>query len=116
MSNAPVCNVHGVPPIPAQVLVHMQPIPRATDLASALRAIQAITNNFNTLIRAQNVNNTTNLTSGKSGDFKEISSARTTKTVRVYNPDDKEQFVDVKQITGLVFLDGVTGRTLTWQQ
>lgn len=102
MPNAPVCNVKGVVLEPNQKLSPFQPIPKATDLPSALRALQAITNNFNTLLKA--------------GNFVEQRQFRTFQTVRVFNPDDTSQWVDVQQITGLTFIDPVTGRTLTWKQ
>jgi hypothetical protein len=84
MSNPLVCNVEGPIKFPDQKLNPFQPIPKATDLPSALKAIQAITNNF--------------------------------ETVRVFNPDNPDQWVDVQQITGLSFTDPVTGRTLVWRQ
>jgi hypothetical protein len=102
MSNPPVCNVQGVVVEPNQKINNWQPIPKATDLPSALRAIQAITNNFYTLSR--------------SGNFVEQRQLRTFETVRVFNPDDTSMWVDVQQITGLTFVDPVTGRTLTWRQ
>lgn len=102
MSNAPVCNVQGIVKEPDQKLAKFQPIPKATDLPSALKAIQAITNNFYTL--------------SKAGNFVEQRNLRTYQTVRVFNPDDPNQWVDVLQITGLSFIDPVTGRTLLWHQ
>lgn len=103
MSNNPlVCNVQGPVKFPDQKISNFQPIPKATDLPSALRAIQAITNNFYTLMKA--------------GNFQEQRQLRTFQTVRVFNPDDSNQWVDVQQITGLTFVDPVTGRTLTWHQ
>lgn len=103
MSENPlVCNVQGPVKFPDQKISNFQPVPKATDLPSALRAIQAITNNFNTLLRA--------------GNFSELRQFRTFETVRVFNPSDSSQWVDVQQITGLVFQDPVTGRFLTWKQ
>jgi len=107
MSNdAPFCNVKGVTIPGTPQLPSLQPIPKATDLPSALRAIQAMTNNFNTLYN----------TFVKTGNFVELRQFRTTEIVRIYNPQDASQFVDVQQITGLTFQDPVTGRLLTWKQ
>jgi hypothetical protein len=109
MSNAPYCNVKGVVVEGTPSLPALQPIPVATDLPSALKAIQAIKNNFNTLYKfTSNVINT--------GNFVEVRNLRTTEIVRVFNPQDSAQWVDVQQITGLTFRDPVTGRTLTWRQ
>lgn len=52
-------------------------------------------------------------TKTKHGVFKEVS--RSTKKVRVYNPQDKTQYVDVKQITSLVMRNSVTGDTWQWK-
>lgn len=103
MSNQPlVCNVKGFVKLPDQKLSPMQPVPKATDLPSALKAIQAITNNFNTLMNG--------------GNFVEDRSRRTFTINRVFNPSDATQWVDVQQITGLVFVDPVTGRSIVWRQ
>lgn len=102
MSNPPVCNVEGVVKLPDQKMSKFEPIPKAVDLPSVIKAVNAITNNFYTLAKA--------------GNFTELRQFRTFKTVRVFNPDDRNQWVDVQQITGLVFQDEVTGRFLTWRQ
>lgn len=102
MSKPLVCNVAGPVRFPDQTMAKFQPIPRATDLPSVINAINAITNNFYTLARA--------------GNFVENRNLRTYQTVRVFNPEDTNQWVDVLQITGLTFVDPVTGRTLVWRQ
>lgn len=103
MSDTPlVCNVQGPVKFPDQKVSKFAPVPAATDLPSALNAIRIITNNFNTLLRA--------------GNFTELRQFRTFQTNRVFNPDNPDQWVDVQQITGLVFQDPVTGRFLTWKQ
>lgn len=103
MRNGPiVCNVQGPVKFPDQKIAAFQPIPKATDLPTALRAINAITQNFYNLSRA--------------GNFREDRSLRTFETVRVFNPDNANQWVDVLQVTGVTFVDPVTGRTLIWRQ
>lgn len=42
--------------------------------------------------------------------------SRVVKTVRVYNPQDKEQYVDVQQINRMVFKDAKSGETWTWSR
>lgn len=98
----PVCNVKGPVKFPDQKLNPFESIPKATDLPSALRAIQSITNNFNTLARF--------------GNYVENRNARAYEIVRVFNPNNTNQWVDVAQITRLLFIDPVSGRTITWQQ
>jgi len=46
--------------------------------------------------------------------FREID--RVTKIIKVVNPDDKDQYVKVKQIVSLTFRDPVSGLTWTWKQ
>jgi hypothetical protein len=93
-------------------------IPVATDMASAIQAI----NTMRQIIQAM-----TNQTGGGGGggpgtvstvqaNFQENKSKRVVQTVRVYNPNDKTQFVDVKQITGLTFENRLTKQTITWAQ
>ncbi len=41
-------------------------------------------------------------------------SGRTTQKVRVFNPDDHNQFVDVLRINTLTLADGVTGESWFW--
>lgn len=48
----------------------------------------------------------------KQGRFTEVN--RVTKKVRITNPDDEEQFVDVLRIDNLTFKDTVTGELWTW--
>lgn len=109
-------NVVG-PPLPS--------IPVATDLPSALQAINALRQTINIII-----NNTTPSNPGGSpgggfksqnqpnpqANFTEIRANRVTQTVRVFNPQDHNQFVDVQQITGLTFLDPQTKQTIVWSQ
>ena len=103
MADTPiVCNVKGVVKFPDQKLNPFESIPKATDLPSALKAIQSITNNFHTLARF--------------GNYVENRQARAYQVVRVYNPENTNQWVDVQQITGLLFIDPVSGRTITWRQ
>lgn len=41
---------------------------------------------------------------------------RVTETVRIYDPNDKETFVDVERINQLVMNDQVTGEKWTWDR
>ncbi len=111
-------------------------IPKATDLPSALRAIQQLTHivnkltgaadniglgNFNTRGSGQSGSKNT---PGKAGEKPEekgkksrwIECERRTEIVRVYNEDDDTQFVDIERINHLVMLDTVTGSRWTWNR
>lgn len=123
--NAPVCNVQGVVQEPNQQVSAFQPIPKATDLASALAAINAMANNLNNLFKQGAFSgggvhdlstNNKKKPAKPAGNYREDPARRVSKTVRVFNPQDSSQYVDVKQIVRLTFVDPVTGRTITWSQ
>lgn len=124
--NAPICNVQGVVQEPNQQVGIFQPIPKATDLASAIAAINAMANNLNNLFKQGAFSSTGGVhdlsTNNKkkpaapSGNYREDPVRRVYKTVRVYNPQDSTQFVDVKQIIALTFVDPNTKRTIVWRQ
>lgn len=102
-------------------------IPLATDLRSALAAINAIRQSI-MIMRGQlgaqprsQVAQQSNTKSGSNkakpaqqGKFVEIE--RVEKKVRIFNKEDKEQFVDVERINKLVFRDSTDGETWTWQR
>ena len=103
-----------------------QPIPAVNpnDPQSMARAIQVINNNFQTLVRLGNFidpRDPTNISGGgtglkpSGGNFTEKRQSRTVVKERIFNPQDKEQYVDVEQVTGLTFVDGQTGRTLVFK-
>lgn len=114
VSNAPVCNINAPLPSAQPQVPRLPTIPVATDLPSALAAInamrqtiQAMTNQFGFgpmgAVKTQAV-------------LKELVSKRTTETVRVENPQDSSQFVDVKQINHLEFQDSSSGQRLVWDR
>lgn len=43
-------------------------------------------------------------------------SSRVVETVRIFDPNDHEVFVDVERINNLTMKDGVTGETWTWDR
>ncbi len=52
----------------------------------------------------------------KKDDGRWSEAARVVETVRVYNPNDREQYVDVEQINQLKMRDKVTGEQWTWDR
>jgi hypothetical protein len=122
MGSAPVCNIAVKPPPGSPNLPGLQPIPKATDLASALKAIAALTSNFNALQSGlTKPKSSANPSSGggfntQGNNFVEERPLRVTQTVRIYNPQDNTQYVDVQQITGLVFKDSTSGQLLTFER
>lgn len=123
MSNAPFCNVKGVTPDPNQSAAVMQPIPVATDMNSALAAIRVLRNNFNVL--NDQINRPPAPPDGASG-FKtknnqksawvENPKLRLKEKVRVENPDNPDQFVEVEQINGYSMTNQKTGEVFTWKR
>jgi hypothetical protein len=118
----PVCNLNNrqnvVQPTPAT----LPQIPVITDLASAINAgnlmrqiLQALLNQLPGLannVAALSPNNpgTTAFAVG-GGDFKQTN--LTTKNVKVTNPDDSSQFVNVQQVTGVTWTNGL-GQKVTY--
>jgi hypothetical protein len=103
-SVAPVCPVsrsqapvaRATPPIA---------IVRPTDLPSAIAAINQIIMIFNTPAQ--------NNFSVPDPRWQEV--FRNTETVRVFNPNDNEQWVDVERITNVIWQDRVTETIIPWE-
>jgi hypothetical protein len=123
-TQAPICFTNPPPPTAEPVQPTIPAIPVATNLASAIQAINTI---------AQIIRSLTNQVPAgpneiiydlvskpsskkKQANFQEIVTKRTYATTRVTNPQDPKQYVDVKQITGLTFIDKLTGQEITWTQ
>lgn len=115
MGQAPVCHVSVDQVINQPASTPMPSIPPATDLSSALQAIAALTQLVNQLSGRFPSNSGNNKNSKqKVGRFQELKPLRTVEKKRIFNPQDKEQFVDVERINRLVFQDTVTGEQWTW--
>lgn len=125
MANAPVCNISVNEVINQPPGVKLPSIPQATDLPSALSAIQAMTDMLNILVG--NIPNTRGQPGragqagqpGKNpknsiGRFTEVSGSRVTEKVKVTNPQDSSQFVEVERINKVVMRDNVTGEQWIW--
>ena len=52
----------------------------------------------------------------ETGRWSEIPQARITEVVRIFNPKDKSQWVDVERINATTFQDTVTGEQFFWQR
>lgn len=125
---APVCSI--IPPDrPGEPTGRTVPtIPVASDMASLIAAVNAIRAWINAQQNPQRQREDDGSGRGgiippkpqpkqpqpKIGRWNEIS--RSTKKVRIENPDDPSQFVEIEQITNLVMQDSVTKETWTWSQ
>ena len=116
---APVCH------IPPAVTVTPQPpgrllpsIPNAYDLASALRAIAALRQAVQILTNQNTTDNGVinnfNTRRDQTGTWNE--ERRVTETVRVFNPEDDSQYVDVERINSLRMLNKDTKQTWIWNR
>lgn len=117
--SAPVCHI---PPedvnIPQPTSPGLPGIPVATDLASALRAINAIRQTLQIMNSQQNNDNGFGRRpeQGKKSQWSEES--RVTSKVKIYQNNDPStgNFVEVEQINKLVMADKNTGQKWTWNR
>jgi hypothetical protein len=130
-SVAPSCPItQGSPDPGARVWARVQDlinsIPRATDLPSAIRALNIINNIITQINRGEPVvNNTvllgTNLTvKGEDNDPKYqrldwIQEGRTYRTQKLFNPDDQLQYIEIKTLSSVTFFNGNTDYHLVYR-
>lgn len=117
MATPTVCHIPGLTPPQQPTGPAFLPVPEAHDLPSLIQAVNAIRQN---LQRLQNQNTPL----GKGGQSKntptkpnrwtEDPGSRVTTKVRVTNPNDSTQFVDVEQVTSIGMKDGITGDMWKW--
>jgi hypothetical protein len=93
---APVCPTSRPQPVPGQPGPAIPAVPKATDLPSVIQAVNQLTQIINLMLAPP---------------FTEVT--RNVQTVRVYNPNDKSQWVDVERITNLTMANDL-GQTWTW--
>lgn len=99
MANAPFCNVEiAKPTATPHSPKGLQPIPPNATLQ---QVIHIVNNNFNQLIK---------------GNYTEDRAARQSVITRIYDPADHSVYVDVRQITGVLFVNPLTGQTVTWRR
>lgn len=100
MATAPYCNVSIARPggDPKKPGGGIQQIPPGATL-------QQITNIVN--------NNFRNM---QGGHYTEDRSLRQTTITRIFDPSDSSVYVDVEQITGMFFVNDLTGQIMSWRQ
>ena len=94
---APVCYIVRGQLWPEPIRKPLAPIRRATDLNSAISAINQIADNLDKVANA---------------DFREVT--RNTQRVRIHNAENYNQWVEVERITRIIFENEVTGATFEW--
>lgn len=116
---APVCHIP--PPntaTPQPTGTRLPSIPPATDLNSALRAISALRQ------AVQQLSNQITQNNGVLNGFRQdrnqgatwVEERRVTETVRVTNPQDENQYVDVERINSLTMKSRDSGQTWQWKR
>ncbi len=80
-----------------------------TDMSGVLQALQQVIYNLNRITNNSPGNK-------KIGRFQEVKAQRITAKVKVYSKQDKETFVEYKQINGMTFKDTVTGEQWNWSR
>lgn len=120
MAGAPICYINPPPPTAEPVAPTIPAIPVATDLASALSAInlmrQIIQTGGGQIPGGAGAGGGTIARKKNDANFKELKVKRVYATTRVFNPQNSNQYVDVKQITGLTFQDPITKQEIVWTQ
>lgn len=107
---APVCHINQNEVIEQPDPKTLPSVPIANDLASALVAINALRQIVNSITNQQNQGGISGFKVKPQDRGKGYSEVhRVMQTVRVFNPQDKTQFVDVQQLKQLVMRDGTTG-------
>jgi len=100
-SVAPVCPISRPEPIPPQPGIKL-PVPTlAYDLPSAIAAVNA-------LVTVHNV-------AQKTSNVRWVERERTVQNVRIFNPNDNSQYVDVVRIVKLIMEDVITGELWWWE-
>lgn len=103
-SVAPVCPISRSQAPSAKAATPIA-IPRPTDLPSAINAINQLITILNPLMQ-------NNFFFPQVPDWQEVD--RKTTVVRIFNPNDQQQWVDVERITNLTFQDQSTDALFQW--
>lgn len=99
MATVPYCNVTvATPPARPRSPRGIQTIPPSANLQ---QIINTVNYNFNQLIK---------------GNYVENRPARQTQIVRIFDPSDRNVWVDVRQITAVQFVNELTGQVINWRR
>jgi hypothetical protein len=96
-SAAPVCPTSRSQAIPPQPPLKRPGLTKVNDLPSVINVLNQIVMMLN----------------NQPDNYQEVN--RVTQTVRIYNPNDHEQYVDVERINFLKLNDPVNGGFVTWE-
>lgn len=103
----PVCNLNAKVNVQQPPIQSAPQIPVANDLPSALQAIQSMSQILQVIINQlpgpNNIIQQNNAKQPSGGNFQEVPGSRQSQNVRIYNPSDHTQYVDVNQVTYVKF-------------
>lgn len=105
---APVCHIPPTKSTPQPGPRQFGQVPPATDLPSAITAINQLIQIIQQLTNTGPSNGGGGTVSSGSGNYNER--RRVTEVVRVYNPDDHSQYVDIQRTNLLEMTDTKGGR------
>jgi hypothetical protein len=120
MANAPICYVKPLTPAASAPNIKLTGVIPPTPTIAGLMASVAALNNIvsltsGLLAKSGGVNVAGG--SGKTvGRWVELPGSRVTATVRIYNPSDKTQYIDVLRINQLTMGDSITGEKWIWNR
>lgn len=118
-TQAPICHIPPENPVVPQPGVRALPsIPVATDLSSALRAINALRQTINILTQQQGGANNFSLKRDPDKKPQWSEQARVVEKEKIYQNNDPTtgNFVEVERINSLTMADKITGQTWRWDR
>lgn len=117
MTDAPVCHIPPKTPSTQPNPVNIPSIPPARpDVQSLMHTVNAMRQVIMILSGQQGLRGPQGApgNNAKSKPARWSESNRQTEKVKVYNPNDKTQFIEVERINSLTMRDAVTGETWNW--
>ncbi len=115
--SAPVCHIPPTQPSRQPSPQELPSIPVAqANVQSLTASVNAMRQVINYITGRQGPQGPQGTSGSPSKPARWTEASRSTGTVRIYNPDDKTQFVDVEQINQLTMKDGVTGESWSWNR
>ncbi len=120
-TRAPICHIPPANPVvPQPGPQNLPSIPVATDMASALAAINALRTTIKIITNqwTPNIGNNFNTKPDPNKKVQWSEQSRVVDTVRIYQNNDPStgNFVEVEQINRLVMADKNTGQTWSWDR
>ena len=116
MSNgtAPVCPITRSQAPSAQPGIVIPPIPRASDLPSAINAINQLIQTVNWMLSPPVINNALFINNMPFPKMRWAETKRVVEPVRIVSNQDPNVWIDIQRISSVSFTDNVTQSALQW--